>query len=506
VKLERKFILAVIVLVSMLLVVFTAQEYRQAGVQYRAALQRNADDVGARLQLSLPGLLWNFENDSVRKTAIAEVNSDDVLAIEIMDANGKTLMQLSKNVTGDIQSELPVQASSAEAINVPLAFVDGKKTEAVGSLRIWVNDASVLRNMRALLERSLVRLLVMDVLLVLLIYMVVGRLVTRPLNNMLSHVQQLAEGDGDLTRRINVQTSDEIGHLAAQINEFVKKLHGLIGDTLGQTARLNAAAAMTKQAVDELQKPVQQQSTELEDLAHALKEMTLAGEHIARHAATASAQMSTTREKANGGLVQIRRASEASGSLAAEISASASQLQELAKEVNEVGAILDVIQGIADQTNLLALNAAIEAARAGEQGRGFAVVADEVRTLASRTRDSTGNIRQMIERLQQRTQDSVQRMAASQQRAEASVDTTMIAGDAFTDINKLIEVVGELNFQIAAATEEQSATLVTIDGNVAGMRQVYDSTVAAARLSAESERQLSDVRLQLNSLLGKFQV
>ncbi len=505
-KLERKFILAIIVLVSLLLVAFTAQEYRQAGVQYREALQRYANDVGARLQLSLPGLLWNFDNESVRKTATAEIHANDLLAIEVQDSNGKTLLQLSKSAQGDVVSKLPERVSDSNLLSFPLEFEDGNKKSVVGTLRIWSDDSSVVKNMQQLLERSLVRLVIMDLLLILLIYMVVTRLVTHPLNIMLGHMKELAEGDGDLTRRIDVQSRDEIGLLAAQINLFVKKLHGLIGDTLEQTARLNDAGNMTKQAMDNLQGPVEQQSSELDRLANALLEMTSASNHIARHAADASAQMHSTRAKANSGLHHIEEATAATGSLAAEISSTASHLQELAKEANDVGAILDVIQSIADQTNLLALNAAIEAARAGEHGRGFAVVADEVRTLASRTRDSTGSIRQMIERLQQRTQESVARMAASQQRAEASVDTTAIAGEAFVDINKLIEIVSELNTQIAAATEEQSSTMTAIDRNVAGMREVYSATLCAARVTAESERQLTDVRQQLNGLLRRFNV
>lgn len=278
----------------------------------------------------------------------------------------------------------------------------------------------------------------------------------------------------------------------------------MIQDLTGVTNQLAAAAEQTAAVTSETNRGVLRQQSETEQVATAMNEMAATANEVANSAASAAeAARRATDEAANGKAVMTRIIDTVEG-LAEEIGQSAGVIHQLEKDAAQVGVVLEVIRGIAEQTNLLALNAAIEAARAGEQGRGFAVVADEVRTLASRTQQSTAEIQGIIEQLQIRATDAVRVMEASRGQARVSVEEVVQAGDALDAITRSVGAINDLNAQIAAAAEEQSAVAEEINRNIVTISQVADQTSQGAQQTASASEQLARLAEQLQSMAGEF--
>lgn len=334
---------------------------------------------------------------------------------------------------------------------------------------------------------------------------VIGRL-RRQLKRTTMMMSDIADGDGDLTQRLHVTGHDELGDLAASFNRFVEKVQGLIGEVAGATSHVAAAAEQMSTTSEETSAHVKTQQAEAEQVATAMNEMSASVQEVARNAAEAAgAAQNTDREAAEGkGVVQ--RTIGSIESLAADVERAADVIQKLESNSGEIGRVLDVIRGIAEQTNLLALNAAIEAARAGEQGRGFAVVADEVRTLAQRTQDSTHEIQEMIERLQGGTRDAVSAMEKSRGQANDSVEQAACAGASLEAIASAVAKINEMNDLIASAAEQQSSVAEEINRNVTNIGQATERTAQGASQTASAGEELARLAAELQTRVGQFRV
>ena len=313
-----------------------------------------------------------------------------------------------------------------------------------------------------------------------------------------------AISQNDVSHACTMESHDLIGEIIASFNQMAANLRDVIGQISGATTQLASAAEETSAVTEEASRGARQQQSEIEHVVSAMDQMTTSVQDVAKHTATAAqAAQQADREAKSGALV----ATEAIGgidTLVNGVENAAGVIQKLEQETESIGGVLDVIRGIAEQTNLLALNAAIEAARAGEQGRGFAVVADEVRTLASRTQQSTQEIQSMIERLQGGAVDAVRVMEQSRTNAQSSVDQVEKAAESLGAIAASVAAINDMNAQIASAAEEQSAVAADVSTNVGNIHKVADQTAAGAQQTASASEELARLATQLQGLMAQF--
>lgn len=355
-----------------------------------------------------------------------------------------------------------------------------------------------------LVRFSIIGLTIASLMAVLVAILI--RSITRPLRHSMQAMANIASGEADLTRSLDVSGNDELTTLSRDFNTFIHKLRTVIAqlfETSGSLAQSsNALGGLAGQAHQQSQ----QQSQQMELVATAVNEVTYAVQEVAKNAEQASNEVGDAEKQAGLGQRNIDASLQQINQLSATINEAVGVIQSLAEESTKIGSVLEVIGSIADQTNLLALNAAIEAARAGEQGRGFAVVADEVRLLAQRTQTSTAEIHTMIERLQKNSGAAVTVIMESSRASQATIDQASQAGDSLAQIAQALRNLSGLNASIASATLQQTHVVEDINQNVtqaAGLAQ--DSSLAAEQSSAAGEH-LGELAEQLNRLLRQFKV
>lgn len=326
--------------------------------------------------------------------------------------------------------------------------------------------------------------------------------ITKPIANALSAAEEIAEGN--LTRPITVDGEDEAGRLLLAMSKMQDKLRDTLQRISGSATQLASAAEELNSVTDESARGLTQQNNEIEQAATAVNEMTSAVEEVARNAVSTSEASKNATTSAGDGRDLVQETVSAIERMSADVQSTATLIGDLANESRDIGKVLDVIRGLADQTNLLALNAAIEAARAGEAGRGFAVVADEVRALAHRTQQSTSEIERMIGSIQSGTEHAVDSMRNSTERAESTLNIARGAGLSLDTINSAIVEINERNLVIASAAEEQAQVAREVDRNLVNIRDLSVQSATGANQTSAASNELSRLALDLNNMVGRF--
>lgn len=326
------------------------------------------------------------------------------------------------------------------------------------------------------------------------------------LTRLLASLKDIATGEGDLTRRIQKSSDDEIGDVVHWFNQFVDKLHRSIGEIVSTTQPLGVVSDDLHNLTNQTAKITARQNKATEDVSQVVEDMVESVRAVSVNASSAATAASEADDAAKQGRAIVNETVSIINGLASEVDRAGEVIRKLEMDTGNVGHILDVIKGIAEQTNLLALNAAIEAARAGEQGRGFAVVADEVRTLASRTQSSTQEIQTVIEQLQKAARSAVEVMAESKERAQNSVTQAAKTGESLEAITLKVESIKAMNNQIAAATEHQEQATYSIRNNVDGIKETSAEAVSSMEKVEASSRSLTDISSTLRKITGQFKV
>lgn len=346
--------------------------------------------------------------------------------------------------------------------------------------------------------------IVIAVIVTVLVAVTFTRSITRPIQTLLVTTRKIA--DGDLRADVEISGTDELTELQTATATMLASLKGTIQHICDSSGQLASAAEQMSSITRESNSGIQRQNMETEQAATAVNEMTAAVEEVARNAVSASQSTQTSERAAHTGQERVSQTIASLERLSATVERTGVEVEGLADQAQHIAKVLDVIGSIADQTNLLALNAAIEAARAGEQGRGFAVVADEVRALAHRTQTSTREIEQMIQGIQKDSHLAVQSMKQSTQEAGSTLQIAHEAGVALDQITTSISDINERNLLIATASEQQAQVARSVDQNLVSIRDLSAQSASAAGQTALASSELSLLAVDLNRLVARFSV
>ncbi|KQM53787.1 UNVERIFIED_ORG: methyl-accepting chemotaxis protein [Pseudomonas fluorescens] len=434
----------------------------------------------------------------------------------LVSADGKVLVHPDKNLVMKTLADMYPK-------NTPKISGDFSEVEANGKDNIvtftpikglpsvnWYLGISVDKDKSfAMLSKFRTSAVIATIIAVVIIIALLGmliRVLLQPLHVMTRAMQDIAEGEGDLTRRLNIQNHDEFGTLGNAFNRFVERIHTSIREVSSATEQVNEVALRVVSASNSSMVNSDEQANRTNSVAAAINELGAAAQEIARNAAQASHQASDARHLAEDGQQVVERNIKAMNQLSEMISASSSNIEALNSKTVNIGQILEVITSISQQTNLLALNAAIEAARAGEAGRGFAVVADEVRNLAHRTQESAQQVQKMIEELQVGARDSVSTMSESQRHSLESVEIANLAGERLNSVTQRIGEIDGMNQSVATATEEQTSVVESINMDITEINTLNQEGVENLQSTLRACTDLEQQAARLKQLVGSFRI
>jgi methyl-accepting chemotaxis protein len=394
-----------------------------------------------------------------------------------------------------LNTELQQNSDQMNVVLSKLVEINGKQSEAANNHA--ADQYSSAFNM-------VVVLLIVATVLTLLFAWLLTNSITRPISQALTAAETIAEGN--LTHPVKVDGTDEAGRLLAAMHKMQEKLRDTLQSISGSADQLASAAEELNAVTDEGARGLARQNDEIEQAATAVNEMTSAVEEVARNAISTSDASKNATSSAGDGRDLVQETVSAIERMSSDVQATADLVGNLAEESRDIGKVLDVISGLADQTNLLALNAAIEAARAGEAGRGFAVVADEVRALAHRTQQSTSEIERMIGSIQGGTEKAVGSMRNSTERAASTLSIAKGAGLALDTINTAIVEINERNLVIASAAEEQAQVAREVDRNLVNIRDLSAQSSDGASQTSAASGELTRLAVDLNGLVSRFRL
>ncbi|HZJ93403.1 MAG TPA: HAMP domain-containing methyl-accepting chemotaxis protein [Thiopseudomonas sp.] len=419
---------------------------------------------------------------------------------------GEEIIHISKDENGRLLTVInPVRAEKDYRGTNCLLCHQVPENSIVGAVRISYSlatlDAQVERNLWASAGIQLLLLLAGLAVIIL----IVRRTVIQRINAMRYTMEAIARDD-DLSHSVTIGARDEIGAMGWAFNRMIDKFKHSLHAVSDATQQLNGVSDQVAEVADSTLKAVVEQRTETDMVASAMNEMSATVQEVARHATQTAEASQGADDESRAGVLVAEEAIAGIRDLIAEIESAAAVVQHVESDTASISEVLDVIKGIAEQTNLLALNAAIEAARAGEQGRGFAVVADEVRTLASRTQNSTEEIQTMIERLQHGVKNAVDAMAGAQERAVTGSESVEKATQSLHVIAAEVATINNMNLQIATAAEEQSAVAEEINRNITRISNIADDTSSGATQTAHSSEDLLRLTAELRRLVSQFKL
>lgn len=463
-------------------------------------------------------LLGVAGGDMMLDTISAIVNNVDFMGLGyafLVDNKGSILSHPNtKQVDSNISEYLGKGAQistdfNSYSVNGKDSLVSFQKVKGIEGvnwyLAVVIDEDKAFADVESFGWSALVYLIIGIAAVVLLLSWLL-KLLLRPLARLNDAVTDMARGEGDLTQRLPVESDDEFGRLSKRMNEFVEKIQSAISEVKHASEQLETNVRAMASANQESVSLGGEQANRTSTIATAINELGASAGEISGSAATASERASVANKKSGDARDALRLNMDQIEQLSQHMKASAEAIHQLDENTENIGHILEVIKGITEQTNLLALNAAIEAARAGEAGRGFAVVADEVRNLAQRTADSANEIESMIEKVRQGTKGVVGVIRESEKTSEQCVESAQTSTQHMAEIDGIIEEIDDVNHSVASATEQQSKVVKTLDEDITAISQLNDSNQSNLQQTNKACEELQREFDRLDSLVSKFKL
>ena len=447
-----KLVFSAFLLITVLVVASGYYNYMGQSTHLKIEQTNELKLVESRLQLNLPSALWNFEDELILNILNSEQQSENIAFISIHNQEEKMFHSNG--------------AESDEFYSFDLVYIEGDESTNVGTVTVYMDNTSIQEQLATLAFNAFLSAIILDIILLSALSFLVKKLVTQPLTEVISALENIARGEGDLTQRLTLKNTGEIALVATSFNEFVNKIQELVKSIQSSVQDTTTVSQAVHLASEETQGILKDQQAETDHVAAAITQMSASTKEIANNVQLTADSAVQVNTDANEVSSIVTESIDSINNLSEQLNDASKVINALEADVQDIASVLDVIRAIAEQTNLLALNAAIEAARAGEQGRGFAVVADEVRALASRTQESTSQIQTTIERLQTGTNSAVKVMEESQIKSKTSVENAEKSGKSISSILNSTEQINDMTSQIATAVEEQSAVSEEINNNI----------------------------------------
>ncbi|HDY7993439.1 TPA: methyl-accepting chemotaxis protein [Vibrio vulnificus] len=507
-SLKVVFLLQVILAVTLVLLVSAFIKYQDFKQSLTADLHTSVQNTSQRMSVSLPRAVWDFDLDTARTAISAELNLPEISAIQLTDTQGAELLFLRLEGQGENKKLTDIKNkerySDQQSLSRELTFLDYGEEKPVGTVKVFFDTAILEQKLRESLLLNIIELVVLDLIISIVIVAVLATTVLRPIRQLTEVIQALSSGDGDLSNKLAPARFKEFDDITDGINTFTESLRVIVQDvslssvTLEEKARANGTAARAN--ADKLD----QQRHQLTTVAAAATELNHSVSIVADTAAQTADQAHTATDLTHSVNEAIEKSASEIVNMREEMDHVNQEMHILVGEGDKITTVLNVINDISEQTNLLALNAAIEAARAGEQGRGFAVVADEVRNLAVKTSQSTEQIQKNIVALGNATNSVEQELSRIASLLEKTASRVSESQHSVNQVQELISIISDRNGQISQATEEQRQAVEEISQAIVEASEASNDVSSGAVQTAQRTEEVLSLSKNIAQHMKKF--